>query len=284
MDLRARIVALAAALLATLAAAGREQEGGETVRPVYSAYQVAVGSAHVADTYLTPIRYEGMGFGFDYHRSQAMKFDPEHWVMQLRIGANASLTQNMVKNADLLGADISGSWAMMRRWRLPGSVTLGIGPGTSLSLGALYLSRNSNNPVSAKASWTVDARGFVSWRHRLGRMPLMLSYQADLALLGAFFSPHYGQLYYQIYLGDRKGLARCAWPGNFFSLGNLVAADMTFGATTLRLGYRCDILSTKASGIVSRHVGHELVVGICTEWISLRPGKAPSIDKIISAY
>lgn len=254
------------------------------LRPVYSAYQVAVGTAHVADTYLSPLRYKGIAFGFDYHRHQAMKFDPEQWVMQLRIGIEANITHNLVKNADMYGGGVRGSWCMMRRWRLPESITLGIGPGTTLSLGALYLERNSNNPVSAKASWTVDASGFASWRTKVGRMPLMLSYQADLALLGAFFAPHYGQLYYQIYLGDHKGLARCAWPGNFFSLGNLVTADMTFGATTLRLGYRCNILSTKASHIVCRQTTHEVVVGICTDWISLRHGKAPSNTKIISAY
>lgn len=277
-----RILAFAVALAAALAAAAQD---ARPLRPVYSAYQLAIGSARVADTYLTPLRYRGLSLGLDYQRSQAMKFDPERWVMQLSLGASASFTHNLVKNSDMPCAAVRGSWAMMRRWRLPGSVTLGIGPGTSLSLGALYLKRNSNNPVSAKASWTVDASGFASWRHTLGRMPLMLRYQADLSLLGAFFAPHYGQLYYQIYLGDRKGLARCAWPGNFFSLTNLVTADMTFRATTVRLGYRCSILSTKASGIVSRHVGHELVVGICAEWISLRPGKLPQANsKIISAY
>lgn len=255
------------------------------IRPVYSAYQFSFGSSHLADTYLTPLRYKGLGFGFEYQRNQAMKFAPEQWVMQLSIGARASLAHNIVKNSDMLGAEVDGSWSMMRRWRLPLNITLGAGPGTSLRLGALYLERNSNNPVSAKASWTVDACGFASWRFNAGGMPMMLRYQADLALLGAFFAPHYGQLYYQIYLGDHKGLARCAWPGNFFSLGNLVTADMTFGATTLRVGYRCNVLSTKASSIVARQYGHEFVLGICTDWISLRPGKAPSDkSKIITAY
>lgn len=277
-----RILALALAMAAALAAAAQD---ARPLRPVYSAYQLAIGSALEADTYLSPLRYRGAGLGLDYQRSQAMKFDPERWVMQLSIGASASLTRNLVKNSSMPSAGVRGSWAMMRRWRLPASVTLGIGPATSLSLGASYLQRNSNNPVSARASWTVDAAAFASWRRTLGRMPLMLRYQADLSLLGAFFAPHYGQLYYQIYLGDRRGLARCAWPGNFFSLGTLLTADLTFGATTLRLGYRCRILSTKASGIVTRSVGHELVVGICAEWISLRPGKLPpSNAKTISAY
>lgn len=59
-------------------------DDGETVRPVFSAYTLEAGSAHIADTYLTPLKYNGQHFGIDYQRWQAMKFDPQRWVMQAR--------------------------------------------------------------------------------------------------------------------------------------------------------------------------------------------------------
>ena len=100
-------------------------------------------------------------------------------------------------------------------------------------------------------------------------MPVCARYRAELPLTGIFFSPQYGELYYEIYLGNRKGLVRGAWPGNFFRLENLATLDFRFGATVLRIGYRCDIFSSKASHIVSRRIGHTAVVGIATEWVSL---------------
>ncbi|MBR4721944.1 MAG: hypothetical protein IK053_02695, partial [Muribaculaceae bacterium] len=86
---------------------------------------------------------------------------------------------------------------------------------------------------------------------------------------GAFFSPEYGQLYYEIYMGDNKNLAHFAHFGNYFSMENLVSVDMQFGKTALRLGYRGNILSTKVNNITSRDITHALVVGITTNWLSI---------------
>ena len=243
------------------------------------------GSSHLADTYLTPLHYSGYSAGFMYQRAQAMKFDPHRWTMQLTIGLDGDFDQNPANNADMYAASVSGSWAMMRRWRLPQSIIAGAGPGTSLDLGILYLSRNGNNPASAKASWTLDLNAFASWSHRIGRLPFTLRYSLRMPVTGAFFSPDYGQLYYQIYLGDRDHLAHAAWWGNFFRMDNMLSADLHLGRTTLRVGYRCDVFSSKVNHIVTRDISHMFVLGIVSEWISLRPGSrhlAPA--PVISPY
>ena len=107
---------------------------------------------------------------------------------------------------------------------------------------------------------------------RLGSLPVTFRYRLRMPLTGMFFSPQYGELYYEIYLGNRSGLVRAAWPGNFLRLDNLLSADLHFGATTLRLGYRLDYSSSKASHIVTRRLSHCAVVGITCEWISLGAG------------
>lgn len=276
------LLALCLAPLCALAA-----DGTDTValRPVESAYMLMGGSSHLADTYLTPLRYTGYSAGFMYRRSQAMKFDPRNWTMQLTIGIDGDFDQNPARNADMYAASVYGSWAMMRRWSLPQSITAGVGPGTSLDLGLLYLSRNGNNPASAKASWTLDLNAFAGWKHRIGRLPFTLRYSLRMPVTGAFFAPDYGQLYYQIYLGDRDHLAHAAWWGNFFRMDNMLSADLHFGRTTLRVGYRCDIFSSKVNHIVTRDISHMLVLGIVSDWISLCPGSkrlAPS--PVISPY
>lgn len=243
----------------------------EPLRPVLSAYSVEAGTAHLADTYLTPLRYSGLHTGFFYERMQAMKAAPDRWVMQLDGRLDVDRTENNpARNATMWNFELDLRWCAMRRWAMPvKGLTLAVGPGVNLRGGALYLSRNSNNPASAKGALTFDARGMASYSMRIGRLPVTFRYEAQLPVIGAFFAPDYGQLYYEIWLGERSGLCHAAWCGSYFALDNLLTADLRFGGTTLRLGYHNHIVSTKAEDIVSRRVTHSFTIGIATEWLSL---------------
>lgn len=259
-------------------------DDGETVRPVFSAYTLEAGSAHIADTYLTPLKYNGQHFGIDYQRWQAMKFDPQRWVMQLDMRLTLNHTVNPAGNATMWDAMLEFRWGMMRRWRLPQGFSAGIGGSASINGGALYLGRNGNNPVSAKAAFTVNATGYAAWNGTVLGRPLTLRYQPVLPVAGVFFSPDYGELYYEIYLGNHSGLAHFAWWGNYFMLDNHLTADLSLGATSLRLGYSGRIFSSKVNDIVTHVFTHAFVVGISGEWMSLNPRKGISADaRIISA-
>lgn len=272
------------ALAAAIAFAFPAKADSPTLRPVTSSYMLLFGSQRFADTYLTPLHYDGVAAGFLFQRSQAMRFCPEQWTMQLSIGADFASTENPAKNATMLSIGAEAYWGMMRRWQLPMGFSAGIGPAIGADFGVLYLARNGNNPASVKASATVNALGFAAWRHHIGKLPFTIRYQASLPVLGAFFSPDYGQLYYQIYLGDRGNLCHAAWWGNHFALDNLLSFDLTLGATTLRLGYRGKLLSTSVNHLVSHDYSHAIVLGITTEWISLRPSRNIPEANIISAF
>lgn len=271
-------------MLAALAARASCCDSVQVLRPVTAAYTLQTGSAHIADTYLSPIKYNGWNIGLHYERWQAMRFDPRRWVMQLTFGVQAESTENLARNANMWYAGIDFSWAMMRRWRPLPALTLGFGGKLDMNLGCVYLSRNGNNPVAAKAALTLDATAYAAYNIRIGRLPVTLSWQPTLPLTGAFFSPDYGELYYEIYLGDRSKLAHCAWFGNYFRLDNSLMADLHLGATSLRLGYRGRIESTKANNIVAHHFTHAFVIGVSGEWLSLNPRKpVSSRSRIINA-
>lgn len=251
-----------------------ETDSATVVRPVTSSYMIEAGSSQLADTYITPLFYDGWHGALSYERNQAMKFAPAHWSMQLMARATFDRAQNPARNAAMLNAEAELRWAMQRRWNLPiKGLRVGIGPAIDARGGVLYLSRNGNNPASAKGAITIDALGFASYRLTVGKLPITLRYQADLPIVGAFFSPDYGQLYYEIWLGEHKGLVRAAVWGEYFRLDNLLTADLHFGGTTLRLGYHNDVISTKTRGIISRRVTHAFVLGIVTEWLSLNTRK-----------
>lgn len=250
----------------SLAATAQE---APTVRPVLSAYTAHAGSAHIAETYLSPLRYSGQAFGFGYERMQAMKFSPDKWVADLRLGIDGAHTLNPARNSTIWHLNVEGGWGMMHRWNFKDGWSVYAGGSSDIEAGLYYSERNSNNPVAAKASWTVSAMGAVAWNGHAGRLPLCLRYQVRMPLTGIFFSPEYGELYYEIYLGNHSNLVRAAWPGNFLRLDNLFTADLRFGATVVRVGYSLDLRSTKASGIINRHINHCAVLGFVSEWISL---------------
>lgn len=247
------------------------------LRPVFAAYTAEFGSAHLTDTYLTPLKYDGWHAALDYQRYQAMRFDPDRWTMRLHFNLGVDKTDNPARNATMWDLMLSADWGMMRRFRLcSAGLTLAVGGSTGIDLGCLYNARNSNNPASAKAAWTVNLTGFASWRTRLWSLPVTLTYQPTLPVGGVFFSPDYGELYYEIYLGDHSGLARAAWWGNYFKLDNQLTADLHLGSTNLRIGYHGTIFSSKASHIVTNIFTHALTVGVSGEWISVNPRKRVS--------
>ncbi|MBD5276606.1 MAG: DUF3316 domain-containing protein [Bacteroides sp.] len=280
------IISLLLAFVLQSAAAAADSIASAPYRPVLSAYTMEVGSAHVLNTYLTPLRYSGWSATLNYERMQAMGFDPERWVMQLDFTAKLDGVRNPARNATMWGLEAELSWAMLRRHRIASCPALQLywGGFTALRGGALLLARNGNNPAQAIGAWTLGAEGAAVVNFNIRRLPVTLRYQARMPLTGIFFSPDYGELYYEIYMGNHSGLVHGAWPGNYFRLDNLATADLRLGNTVLRLGYACDVFSSKASGIVSRNVAHRFVLGVAVEWITI--GRSRGIDphaRIISA-
>lgn len=271
-------------LCVMLSAMAFAQDEPTTLRPVTSSYTYEIGGATLANTYLTPLKYKGWDMALNYERMQAMKFNPEKWVMRLTAGIDLNRTDNPAKNATMWRLVADFSWGMTYRFKLPHNITLAGGGSTSLDLGCVYNARNGNNPVAVEAAWTVNLTGYASWNVKIGRLPVTLRYQPTIPLTGVFFSPDYGELFYEIYLGNHSGLAHCAWWGNYFRMENLVTADLHLGATSLRVGFRNNILSTSINDITTHTITYSAVIGVTTEWISLNPSrKADNNARIISA-
>lgn len=272
------------ALAIGLCAAAQSVDSLRALRPVSSAWTLEWGAAELADTYLTPLIYKGNRYSIAYERAQTMHFSTL-WTQQLDASVSFDYALNPAQNANMAVAMLSLSWGMMRAWSLPYRLRAGIGPQASAQAGVMYLARNGNNPASAKGAVAVGPMGFVSWRSSVAGLPVTLRYQASLPSLGAFFSPEYAQLYYQIYLGDRSGLVHFGWWGNRMEYNQLFTADIAFGSTILRIGYRGRYVSSKANHLVTHEYSNALVLGLASDWISLSPkSKRPENQRVIRAY
>ena len=256
-------------------------------RPTISSFSAEVGSASILDTYLTPIRYHGINTRLSYEGLRAMGFNPERWIMQGAAAIEYANVQNAPGNHTMHSLMIDGKWGMMHRWRdvLTPKLTLLLGAGTQLRGGVIYNAYNSNNPVSAKIRWSINLSAMATYSLRLWRLPVTLRYQATLPAIGAFFSLDYGEAFYELYLGNTKGIVNVGWWGNRFDMENLVTADLHFGKSVLRLGYRNLIETSWIHNLNTQIFTHGFVIGISGEWLKLTPGKKTLSErtKIISA-
>lgn len=256
------------------------------VRPVMSSFMVDVGGASVLDTYLSPVRYEGVNMRLGYERMKAMKFNPEKWVKQLEVGVDYVPSENPAQTRIIHTLMLDAKWGMMHRWRdvAVSRLQLFAGGSTQLHGGALYAPANSNNVVSVKLGWDLAFSGMAVYNCKIGRMPVTFRYQATLPLVGVLYSLDYGENYYEMYVGNYAGLVHFGWPGNHFSMTNLVTADMHFGNTTLRVGYRGVTETSWVNNLNTQIFRHSFVLGIGGEWIGIKSGTDLSEKaRIISA-
>ena len=279
-----------AVLFCVLAGSGaeccRDSVQPKPLRPVISSFMAGVGRSAVLDTYLSPVRYDGIDLRLGYERIQAMKFSPERWVMQINAGIDYTPAKNPARSRTIHTLMVDAGWGMMHRWRdlLAPRLQFYAGGFTSVRGGALYAPDNSNNVVSVKAAWNIGFSGMVAYNLKLWRLPVTLRYQASLPLLGVMYSLDYGDNYFEMYEGNTSGLVHLGWIGNCFTMTNLVTADMHLGNTTLRVGYRGVAETSWVNNLNTQIFRHSFVLGVGGEWISLKPGK-PLSDKarVISA-
>ena len=279
-----RLLIVLSVLAAVITCRAAATDSVAPLRPVLTVYTAEFGASKIADTYLSPLKYDGLYAALHFERMQAMRFNPDRWVMQLEFDAEVDQALSPSRNAEMWYGGVDVSWGMMHRWQVAKGVTLAAGGSTTLDLGCRYSMRNGNNPASARAAWTVNATGYAAWNFNIGSLPVTLCYQPTLPVIGAFFAPEYGQLYYEMYLGNWDGLAHAAHWGNYFEMENVITADLRFSATSLRIGYRNSILSTHINNLTPRMATHGIVLGLTHEWVSLSSRKGLDADaRIISA-
>lgn len=249
-------------------------------RPVTQVYMLETGGKSVLDTYLSPLRYHGVNVALAGRWSKALPWMDNTWVMRFDSRFGLSRTLNPAKTAQMLGFDAGFAWGTGWTVRFPAGIRIMAGASAGINAGAFYLPRNSNNPVSVKADAGISLTASAAYPFRIGKLPVLVSDEVSLPTLSVFFSPQYGETYYEIYLGNRSGLAHCGWWGNRFSVDNLLSFDFDIGPSALRLGYRYSLGTSWICHINTQVHTHSFVVGWIPHGIGLRRAR-PSTDALI---
>ena len=256
-------------------------EGYSESRPVTGTYALEFGKTRVKATYLSPLTYSGSQFSISGSWSKAMPFSPQSAVMQFDANADFCNLLNPAQTARMVGLLGEFSWTMAWRKQLGHDFQITLGGGADVLGGAYYLLRNSNNPVQAIADVSLLAAGSVSKHFNIGRLPVLISDRVKVPSFGAFFCSEYGETYYEIYLGNHKGLAHLGWWGNNFRIDNLFSVTLDFGRTAMTLGYRLNVNTQWANNIYTKVITNSFVIGVIPGGIGLKKQKAKCPDEVI---
>ena len=238
------------------------EDAGDKERPVTGSYRIELGRRSVLSTYLSPFSYHGTGFGVSGFWLKALPADPEHLSMHFETRVNYGRLLNPAGSASELDLHANFQWGLDWVKRLPDNWTVNVGGSAGFYGGALYLLRNSNNPVNAQFAIGISADAYVSRLIRIKSLPILISDRINIPLAGGFFCQEYGEPYYEIYLGNRKGLGHFGCPGNRFGIDNLLMVTLDLGRTAMEVGYRFSFQNEQANNLTTRTVCHSLVIGV----------------------
>ncbi len=224
---------------------------------------VGISGIDQLETYLSPEKYHGTELRFisqvtretPLDASQLTQkapngIDTERWSRQITHDAHIGTAHNRADNANFL----SGFYHFTYTWLYQlvdrkvgnGVFNLKVGPAADAMIGGIYSTRNGNNPAqlhlgaNAAAALTAqytfkDSDTRYGWRRCL---PVRISYEALIPILGVQFSPNYGQSYYEIFSrGNYDHNVVCATLVNAPTLRHIFSLDFKIGSGALRLGY-----------------------------------------------
>lgn len=212
-------------------------------------------------TYLSTQTYTGPGYGVSFEWNRPTWMDGKI-LQSARADLEYGYLLSKSKNSRMYDLDLSIQWGVERIWNPLTGLNVSAGASAGVDGGVMYLPRNGNNPAQALmwAGMSLTAHAIYD-RFRLAGKPFSVTGSVELPSIGCFFSPAYGETYYEIYLGNHKGLAHFGWWGNRPQIKSRLIADWQLGRHALTLGvdYRyqgleCNHLTTRRA-VISAIIG-----------------------------
>lgn len=251
------------------------------IKPINRAVLIGIGKSTLVDTYLSPLEYSGTAFSLIYEQLGGSRFFKEKLLIQQRFQVEIATTDNPAETASEYYANIayaiSGFYPIVKISQLK----LYGGGGWDFNLGGIYNMRNSNNPGSLKIGTNLhlSAMAIYNWHKFTFR------WQANSPFLGVYFSPGYGQSYYEIFsLGNDDGTIITGTFGNQLALRNYFTIDYPIGNYTVRAGYLGNHYRTDINNIITKINSHQFMIGLAMESLNFGGKKIKQNKWIESVY
>lgn len=261
LHIKLQLTALLCLLSASVFAQQSEELSAAERRPTARTLLLGYGRTSQLDTYLSPMDYTGMQVSFLASSERLTRLMDSRLSFQSTLFGAFSSTDNPAGTASYMGgridyhAGLHYNYSLLPGLNLKGGGLLGAG------VGFLYNNRNGNNPAQGRLRLGLSLSAGADYRFSIRRLPLRVSYQADMPLVGMMFSPEFGESYYEM---SQAGVAHdllCAYPGNAFSLRQLLTLDFSLRRITLRMGYLNDVQQSNARSLKYRDASHSFMLG-----------------------
>lgn len=230
--------------------------------PITSTYNVEIGASRIHDTYMSPLHYEGVRVALSGSWQKMMPANRKHLVMQTDAMLETSFDRNVARSAYMYDFNARFSWGVLYRWQLTERWNIAGGAAAGFSAGAFYLPPNGNNPANAKVDAMISLRAQTNYSLRLWGKNITLTDRVSVPSVGVMFSPEFGESYYEIYLGNRIGLAHAAWWGNHFCIDNHLSASIPLKNKSLTIGYRFALDTQWVNNLKSSRCNHSFTLGL----------------------
>jgi len=256
--------------------------------PVNEGTLVGVGSYNLKDTYLSPgknMNYTGWGVRILNERMKIVRLADYKVSRQQILNVDIAFTENPTETATNFAGFIDYSLGYHYRFKPLPQLKILTGASARAMGGFIYNTRNGNNPTSAKADIDLNISAMAIYGLNVGNYPLTFRYQMEIPFLGVFFSPHYGQSYYEIFtLGNYSGVIKANSFHNKFSIRNYLTIDFPINKITVRAGYLHSYYYTDVNNLQTHIISHSFVIGLVKEFNSFVIRQAKDRKKYKSAF
>ncbi|MCP9612978.1 DUF3316 domain-containing protein [Coprobacter tertius] len=279
------IVCMLFVLLPSLLPAQEIQE--KKLRPIVTSTMLETGRTRLYDSYLSLNYYSGYDIGLSNERMQMARWGKDRVMKQQTVSIHFANTTNEPRNGRMYMGMLGYSFGYLYIYKpsVPGLKLYGGGQ-VEASAGFIYNLRNSNNPATAKVDANLALSAMAVYTFKIKEYPITVRYQATLPFAGAFFSPAFGETYYEMFeLGNHKNLVHFGSFHNQFNMGNLVTADFPLGRGYVRIGYRNTIRTTLQNYLDTQIYTNSFILGVTTELIPFNRRKQRNLkNEVISVF
>ena len=247
-------------------------------RYVTRATMYGIGYTNVFDTYLSPQEYKGIDFRISRETMRMTKLLDGNVSVQNFFQANIGYTHNRAENNNTFNG-------LHYQFRITENFKLLAGALADINGGFVYNLRNTNNPASARAFINLDASAMAIWHAKIKNYPLTFRYQVNVPVVGAMFSPHYGQSYYEIFtLGNSDGVIQFTSLHNQPSVRQMLSIDFPVRYAKLRFSYMADLQQSDVNNIKTHTYSHVFMVGFVKDLYLIRNKNGTPLPAAVRAY
>jgi hypothetical protein len=254
-------------------------------RYVTRATMYGIGYTNVFDTYLSPQEYKGIDFRISRETMRMTKLLDGNVSVQNFFQANIGYTHNHAENNNTFNGLVNWNYGLHYQFRITENFKLLAGALADINGGFVYNLRNTNNPASARAFINLDASAMAIWHAKIKNYPLTLRYQVNVPVVGAMFSPHYGQSYYEIFtLGNSDGVIQFTSLHNQPSVRQMLSIDFPVRYAKLRFSYMADLQQSDVNNIKTHTYSHVFMVGFVKDLYLIRNKNGTPLPAAVRAY